>query len=218
MKLVYTKLLFFQTYIEMELDKLLDKYWDIIKKEVNVKELDLLPEDMEIKKIYKPVWRDISDKFGKDTWKIIKFAKQGNVEKLNDDQIKVFGDNNEWVVDLDNCEIDYEWIEGDNMAIEKGKVVRLDLEVTDELKKEWVLREMSRFLNQLRKKAEYNVEDRITMYYKTDSDYFANIIENGKDFLKNEALIENIKADKKWGDITSEFEMEGKAVTFSLEE
>ena len=75
---------------KQDLDYIQQKYWDIIREEVNVKEIAPLSSDINIKEIYKPVWKNISEKFGKDTGQIISFAKSWNVQQLGNWQIKVF--------------------------------------------------------------------------------------------------------------------------------
>jgi len=84
---------------KQNLDYIQQKYWDIIKEEVNVKNISSFPSDINIKKIYKPVWKSISEKFGKDTGQIINFAKTWNVQVLENWQIKVSSPNSERVLE-----------------------------------------------------------------------------------------------------------------------
>ncbi|MDR0369835.1 MAG: hypothetical protein LBH96_04985 [Candidatus Peribacteria bacterium] len=67
----------------VSLDVLLEKYGDILKEEVNVKELALFVSDTPIVKIYKPLGSQLSAKFGKDTGQIIVNGKQGNVREVD---------------------------------------------------------------------------------------------------------------------------------------
>ena len=52
-------------------ENLLNKYADIIKEEVNVKEIKELDNSLKIQKIFKPIGSQLSAKFGKDTGRII---------------------------------------------------------------------------------------------------------------------------------------------------
>lgn len=176
-----------------KLDYIQKKYGDIIKEEVNVKNISSLPSDINIKLIYKPVWKNISDKFGKDTWQIINFAKTWNVEELDNWQIRVFSPNNERILDKWDYEVVYEWIDETNMSVEEGIVVKLDLEITKDLKDEWIIREISRAINQLRKDANYNVDDRINLFFETGNKDLIVLVTDYEDFLKKEALIVNIE-------------------------
>ncbi len=179
----------------MDLQYILSKYNDIIKEEVNVKDLAPFTENLNIKKLYIPIGRNISTKFWKDTWSIIKFAKQWKVESLGEGRIKVIWDWREWILDKDDYEIRYEWdIDEKTMAIDNNIVVRLDLNITDQLKKEWLAREISRYLNQLRKDAWYNINDRVYLYWNSDKDknFWEEIFEGFEDFIKNEVLLLDI--------------------------
>ncbi len=179
----------------MDLQYILNKYNDIIKEEVNVKDLAPFTENLNVKKLYVPIGRNISIKFWKDTWSIIKFAKQWKVESLGEGRIKVIWDWREWILDKDDYEIRYEWdIDEKTMAIDNNIVVRLDLNITDQLKKEWLAREISRYLNQLRKDARYNINDRVYLYWNSDKDknFWEEIFEGFEDFIKNEVLLLDI--------------------------
>jgi hypothetical protein len=55
-------------------------------------------------------------------------------------------------------------------------VAKLNLEITPELEREGVARELSRFLNQMRKDADFAVEDKVNMIYSNASENLKNII------------------------------------------
>ncbi len=172
---------------------ILNKYWDIIKEEVNVKELDVLPKDIKVKIVYVPIGSIISKKFGKDTGQIIKYAKSGNVEVLDNSKIKVFSDDGkEWILEQQDYQLRYEWLDDKNMAADEGVIVRLNLDIDENLLKEWVARQISRFLNQLRKEANYDVADRVNLYWYTDNEFFKDIVNSFSDFLKKEVLLKSV--------------------------
>jgi isoleucyl-tRNA synthetase len=60
----------------------------------------------------------------------------------------------------------YEGLEGDNVAVDGDIIAKLDLNITPELKKEGVAREISRFLNQMRKDADYPVDAKLQLFYR----------------------------------------------------
>ncbi len=84
-------------------------------------------------------------------------------------------------------------------------IVKLDLQITPELEREWVARELSRFLNQMRKDADFAVEDKVNMIYSNASENLKNIISEFWEFLKWEALLISIEEKEGNWDITSEF-------------
>ncbi|MDR2540567.1 MAG: DUF5915 domain-containing protein [Candidatus Peribacteria bacterium] len=149
------------------LKTLLEKYGDILKEEINVKEVELFVSDTPIVKIFKPIGSQLSAKFGKDTGQIIANGKQGNVRE-NADGIEVFDLNGKGrQLAEGDYEVVYEGLDGDDVAIDGNTIVKLDLELTPELEREGIAREISRFLNQMRKDADFSVDARVAMTYET---------------------------------------------------
>ena len=204
---------------DLNLDYILDKYGNIIKEEINVKELTGFGEGMKISKIFKPVWSQLSAKFGKDTWNIIKFWKMWNIEELWEWKVKVFdGEWNERVLEKEDYEIAYQGIDGDDIAIDGDVIAKLDLELTPELEKEGMAREVSRFLNQMRKEADYKVDAKVAMYFDTDDNYMKDVILDFKEFLISEWLLSSVSEWKEEWDIKSIFNIDERNVTFSLKQ
>lgn len=198
---------------------LLEKYADIIKEEVNVKEIGWFTKELTITKIFKPLGNKLSEKFGKDTGKIIQFGKQGNIKQLDDGCITIFDDTgNEWTLEQGDYEIAYEWLDGDDMAVEGNIIAKLDLEITPELQREWVAREISRFLNQMRKDADFNIDDRVHLMFVTTDGVLTGIMKDFAEFFMHEALISDIKENKKKldGDIVALFTSDEKEIEFAM--
>jgi isoleucyl-tRNA synthetase len=199
---------------------LLAKYGDIIKEEINVKEIVTLDASIKITKIFKPLGSKLSSKYAKDTGKIIQFGKQGNIKEGDNGSVIIFdGQGNEWKLEKEDYEIAYEGLEGENIAVDGSIIAKLDLEMTPALINEWIAREISRFLNQMRKDADYKVDTKVTLLYETQSKELEDILLEFKDFFKHEALIKAIEknADPQ-GDIRAEF-LNGEAyITFALQQ
>ena len=197
--------------------ELLDKYGDIIKEEINVKDVDIYQSDKPITKVYKPLWGQLSAKFGKDTWQIIANWKQWNVREI-EGWIEVFDNNgNTWKLDESDYEVVYEWLDGTDTTVEWNTIVKLDLEITDELKREWTAREISRFLNQMRKDADFSVDARVNMHYQSDSEDIKDIVKEFSDFLKKEALIIDVsEGSVDWDTHSDTFESENGNIKFWL--
>ncbi len=197
---------------------LLNKYGDIIKEEVNVKKIEELDGSMKITKIFKPIGSQLSAKFGKDTGKIIQYGKQGNIKDGGNGKVVIF--DNEWnerTLEPGEYEIAYEWLEGDNMAVDQNIIAKLDLQLTPELEREGVAREISRFLNQMRKDANYNVDDKVQAIYTTNDEYLKNILNEFEEFFKHEALIsEFIPMENPEGDVVALFTNNEATINFAL--
>lgn len=66
--------------------------------------------------------------------------------------------------------------------------VSLDTRITQELRAEGLARDFIRFIQEARKKANFNVEDRIETYWLTDSKLIASAIEGQRDYIASETL------------------------------
>ena len=197
--------------------ELLDKYWDIIKEEINVKDVSIYQSNKPITKVYKPLWWQLSVKFWKDTWQIIANWKQWNVREI-EWWIEVFDNNwNSRKLEESDYEVVYEWLDWTDTTVEWNTIVKLDLEITDELRREWTAREISRFLNQMRKDANFSVDARVNLHYQSDNEDIKNIVKEFWEFLKEEALIIDIVEGNTDSDTHSDtFESENWNIKFWL--
>lgn len=197
-------------------NSLLTKYVDILREEINVKEISDFSSDTPVIKIYKPLGSQISSKFGKDTAQIITNGKNWNVREIQW-WIEVFDDNwNSRQLTDSDYEIAYQWLEDDEFWIDWNTIIKLDLNITPELKKEWIAREISRFLNQMRKDANFPVDARVSMTRETTDTDLIEIIQDFHDFFRDEALISDIKNWNISWDIINEFETNNKKIKIWL--
>ena len=140
-----------------------------------------------------------------------------NIVELEDWKVKVFDESgNDWILEKEDYEIAYQGLDGDDVAIDGGVIAKLDLQLTPELEMEWMAREVSRFLNQMRKDVDYNVDDKVKMFYHTNDQYMISVIDTFWEFLSTEALLGSIESSKQEWDIVSVFNIDEKTVTFSL--
>jgi isoleucyl-tRNA synthetase len=75
-------------------------------------------------------------------------------------------------------------LDTENIAVDGSMIAELDLNITPELEREGIAREISRFLNQMRKDADFAVEEKVNMIFSSDSTNFKGIISEFSDFLK----------------------------------
>ncbi|MEI8090846.1 MAG: DUF5915 domain-containing protein [bacterium] len=97
-------------------------------------------------------------------------------------------------------------------------IAKLDLEMTPELQREGVAREISRFLNQMRKEADFNIDDRVHLTFVTTDGALTGIMKDFAEFFMHEALITDIKENKKKldGTIVSLFTSDEKQIEFAM--
>lgn len=150
--------------------KLEEYYENIIKEELNVKEIKVFEENELPKQICKPNARLIGPKFWSDVKFIISEAKAWNFEEIEWWKVKV------WEFILEPWEFEIEFLasessKNENEIIESWNwiVVALDKHITEELKQEGYVRDIVRQIQESRKEANYNVDDRIEIELKVES-------------------------------------------------
>ena len=157
---------------------------EVICEELNVKKLEILKEvGNVVTKVIKPDARKLGPKYGKDVQSIIQNVKSGNFEDIDEGKIKVNG----FILEPDEFEVGYEGKQGMDAQGESGFVVILDSTITEELKQEGYAREIIRSIQDLRKKAEFDVSDRIYLQIKTEG-VLETAVTNFADYIKHETL------------------------------
>lgn len=165
---------------------------DLIKHEVNVKEIELLEDasDILVKQI-KPNFKVLGPKYGKDmrliSNAIQNFSKEeiATIEKEGEISIEINGK----IIKLDGAdvEISSKDIEGWLVANQDNITVALDVTITEELKKEGVARELVNRIQNARKDNGFEVTDRIKLTVLKFEDLEASISEN-KQYIMSETL------------------------------
>jgi hypothetical protein len=94
----------------------------------------------------------------------------------------------------------------------------LDLSITPELYQEGVARELSRFLNQMRKDHNYNINDKLQLQYTTNSSLLEQVMQEHQSWLIDEALLISVeKVTTPTGDIVQTFvNDDGSEIIFAL--
>ena len=155
---------------------------DLIKHEVNVKEIELLEDasDILVKQI-KPNFKTLGPRFGKDMKAIANAVINFNAEDINKIEqsgvldIEINGKN--ITLALDDVEITSQDIEGWLVANEGSLTVALDVTITDDLRKEGIARELVNRIQNLRKDSGFEVTDRIDVALQKD-DKIVNAVRN----------------------------------------
>ena len=138
----------------------LEKYLDIIKDEVNVKEV-ILSDDIanHAQFILKPDGKILGPRLGKSVQDVFKAAKSGNWEWVSDERVQVGShvlEGNEFSIHLEANE----GITAGALATSNGVVI-LDTNVTEELINEGRARDTVRAIQEARKTQNLVVTDRI---------------------------------------------------------
>lgn len=200
----------------MHTSPLIEKYATIIQEEINVKEISEIDAQLSFTTVYVPLGNKLSEQFGKDTGQIIAAAKQGNTTYLPDGTLRVWQWEKERFLPWDAFETRYEWLDLNTYWIGQGVVVTLDTTLTPELKREGVARELSRACNQLRKEANYRIDERVTAFMVTSDPALQATIAEYTDFLCAEALLSSLILWTSEGDITTTIEFEASTAIITL--
>ncbi|CAA0165490.1 isoleucine--tRNA ligase [Tenacibaculum maritimum] len=141
---------------------------ELIKSEVNVKEIELLDDASGILvKQIKPNFKALGPKFGKDM-KLVSSEIQGfsqadivEIEKEGEISLEI----NEKIITLElaDVEISSKDIEGWLVANSEGLTVALDVTITDDLRKEGIARELVNRIQNARKESGFEVTDKIKL-------------------------------------------------------
>ena len=170
---------------------------DLIKHEVNIKEIELLEDvsDILVKQI-KPNFKTLGPKFGKDM-KLIASAVAGfsaddikNIEQNGELDIKI-GEKSV-TLGLEDVEITSQDIEGWLVANEGALTVALDVTINEDLRKEGIARELVNRIQNLRKDSGFEVTDRIDVQLQKD-DQVVEAISSNEAYIKSETLTEELQ-------------------------
>ena len=169
---------------------------DLVKHEVNVKEVELLEDasDILVKQI-KPNFKVLGPRFGKDM-KLI----ANSIQKLQANDIKQIEEKGVLDIEingksirlhLDDVEITSQDIEGWLVANQGAMTVALDVTISEPLRLEGIARELVNRIQNLRKDSGFEVTDRIEVFLQADKN-IENAIKLNLEYIKLETLTDEL--------------------------
>jgi len=170
---------------------------DLIKAEVNVKQLEYLKDDSVIKKKVKPNFKTLGKKLGKQmkaAAALINGFGDEEIAKIEADPSAPYPitiDGQTFELEYSDFEISALEIPGWQVAQNGNITVALDISLTDELINEGIARELVKFIQTRRKESEFNVTDRIQVVLSDNEHIRAAVADHG-DYIKNEVLADDI--------------------------
>ena len=168
----------------------------LIEEELNVKKVTFINDVSEyMNYTVKPNFKEVGKIFGSN---IKEFANKlldltiDDINKLKNNEIINMNINGyDYNVDINYVDIRTNSKEGFSGVSDASNFVILNTELTDELIKEGIAREIVSKVQNLRKINNYNIVDRINIYYSGDEDICSSIT-MFNDFIKNETLAVDI--------------------------
>jgi isoleucyl-tRNA synthetase len=187
----------------------------IILDEVNVKALEFIDDDSGIvKKSAKPNYPVLGSKLGK---KMKMVAAKINI--FTSEDINTFESTGSVIIPLEDgesvtlvredIEIIRDGLEGWSVETERGITVAADTSLSDELVNEGLAREFINRVQNMRKEADFNVTDRINIYYEAPTLLEKAVIDLN-DYVMTETLAEKvISGNMNIPDYVKEWEIDG---------
>lgn len=168
---------------------------DLIKQEVNVKELQLINAEEAstlIVKQIKPNFKVLGAKLGKDMKTV-----GAEISAMSSEQIATLEKEGKMniaghEITIDDVEILTKDIPGWTVTSEGRITVALDLTVTDELRAEGVAREFVNRVQNLRKDKDFDLMDRISIHLEENNPFKSEINANNS-YISTEVLANNIE-------------------------
>jgi len=198
-----------------------EKMYEIARDELNVKEFEVLTDSSKfINYKLKPQLKTLGPKYGSKLGLIRQYLDTCDANSV----VKTIRESGQITVDLNGEQVVFteqdllistESKEGFISASENGHTVVLDVNLTDELIAEGIVREVVSKVQTMRKEAGFNVTDRINLYFVTGS-MVADVIKNNQNHIAKVVLADSINEGKLNG-YQKDWDINGEQVTFAVE-
>ena len=189
----------------------------IAKEELNVKEVEYLKDSAKfVNYKLKPQLKTLGPKYGAKLGKIKAFLENCNALDLvttvkKGEVYKAEYEGDVFEFSIDDLQIFTESAQGFVASSDNGLTVVLDTNITEELKKEGIERELISKIQSMRKEADFEVTDRINVNFITDDQDILEAFTSGKD-LKAVVLADAIVNGETDG-FRKELDINGKKCT-----
>ncbi|MFK7114333.1 isoleucine--tRNA ligase [Flavobacterium oreochromis] len=169
---------------------------DLIKAEVNVKEIELLDDASGILvKQIKPNFKALGPRFGKDMGGVAKeiqgFSQEQIAEIERKGEISIVISGNSVTLTPQDVEITSQDIEGWLVANSGGITVALDITISDELRNEGIARELVNRIQNIRKDSGFEVTDKIKVTMVNQNE-IEGAVANNLEYIQAETLTEEL--------------------------
>ena len=204
--------------LKPEVKERIEAVEELIKTEINVKEVEYVDEAVAAKKI-KPNFRQIGKIYGsktKEITSVINTFKAGDIHMLETEGFREITIGDEKInITLDDVEISFEDVPGWLVASMGDLTVALDITITEELRKEGLSRDMVNRIQNQRKDKGLEVQDKITVTYNTSDEMMQSALEDFADYIKTETQALSLQAGSpSEGDL---FDIDGIEINVQIE-
>jgi isoleucyl-tRNA synthetase len=175
------------------------QYADIIRDELNIKTLEIINDaERFVDYVFKPQLKVVGKKFGKLVPQLRNALAAANGSELmaelkRDGALNIIIDGHDLRLVAEDLLIETKRREGFASAAERGITVVLDTRLTPRLIEEGYMRELVSKAQTMRKEANFNVTDRIRLYY-SGSDVIKNIFDQYGKEIASDVLADSIES------------------------
>ncbi|WP_428329716.1 isoleucine--tRNA ligase [Mucilaginibacter sp.] len=194
-----------------------DQVKELILSETNIKDIEYITDTAGfIKKKIKPNFKALGAKVGKDMKAVAEAI--GNLTQDDIAQLESNGSitlATSHIISHADVEIIAEDVPGWQVANLGKLTVALDVTLTDELKEEGISRELINRIQNMRKAAGFEVTDKISVRYKTESPLIIKSVNNNLSYICAEILAVSILLDNELneGELV---EIDGKEILIAI--
>ena len=204
--------------IDGKQESIIDDLVTLIEEELNVKTVTFVKNLNEYMNIeVKPNFKAAGPVFGpkiKAYQEYLKNISDEDIIKLqNSEELTISVGGNEYTINQDLIDIRISSKEGFNVGMENNNFIILNAELTHELILEGNAREIVSKVQQLRKNKDFDVADRIKLYYSSDED-IKETFETFGEYIKDETLSLELMEKE---DLTEAFDINGHEVKIDVE-
>jgi isoleucyl-tRNA synthetase len=198
---------------------------DLIANELNVKTVTVLDtaEDVVSYKL-NPLPPKLGKKYGKDFPRVQKALREGSPEDVkawakalsNGETVTVVVDGDTFEVTPEECEVQQGAAEGYAVAQEAGYMAALNTMLDDDLIKEGLAREVVRRIQMMRRDADFEISDHITVTYEGSPDV-VQAVADFADYISAETLTDSLQAGPAVdGAFAQDFEIDDQQLSLSV--
>lgn len=181
--------------LDVSFQQKVEKVKELILSETNIKQIEFITDTTGIiKKKIKPNFKSLGAKVGKDMKLVttaIQSLQEQDIAQLEQEGVLKLANTN-YSITTDDVEIIAEDVAGWQVANLGRLTVALDINISDELKKEGVSRELVNRIQTLRKDKNFEVTDRINVSI-TQNTGIQEAINDNLSYICTEILADNLK-------------------------
>lgn len=185
-------------YHRSSCDFLENEYQEIIRDEVNVKELEIVSElkevaSLELKLNFPLLGKKVADKIKK----LVQYVKEENWRQIENEQIFLGDETENYTIEKGEYELLLKANSEYSSVFDNNKgIVILSTELNDELILEGLARDVVRLIQETRKQADFDISDRIKVIIKTEDEKIKEAINTWVEYIKDQTLALSLDTNK----------------------